>query len=1147
MIKVYNHKFYIFDFLHICEYFPALCIFHKLSSKPKTFFETLSHKFLFLIVFPKVQERAASLDCCPWCTSKGLTYALRSYRINLQESITLCTNPQCLFPLVSRSLEDVLASLVPVEPSVGSKRKNSEEESTEPSRKRLRSIKNDSHPDGLARRAKDADADSGQHAESKPDGIKSEGYQRFSPVIEMECGSQQEESLERPQKEPENAFHANGFVSASPSSSGHLQNSPDTLSIRKETESEVEEKDGLEVVENPQKTPNRCCSNQSVIPDEDVHLTKNTILPLQHSEQKTRTRQKSSHTEIHPCKDMEDVKLETETRTTKSDEPVAVHSELFWRNSNNLCWLDSLLVALVNCQSLRKIKAQDEPERSHVWTLLQRYEEICAAVKAHHQPDGVGVAKLPNAALKKANEDLQSLRMSVFKLLQPKLHCRLGRKETPVFAMPLLLKMDLWAEPLFQSTFHWEFRCNECKAAMTERVLNTLPTITNISSGWHPLHAVHSASCNVCLKKNQRRRMILESLSPVFALHFVDGLPDNDIQVYNFTFKGKHYHITTVIQYKQQPKHFVTWVRNHYGSWVEYDDLKHPNCSTHQKLPLPGSEMHIVFWEAEDDKDPRGCSPSSTLAESSTSSNEMNSCPGGKDLKADELQAHSPDQSIITSHNDTDIMCTLSASEDTTAGLDTSIGSTTLLDTFEGLSHDDIITLTLVEVKPDPETKPFCDNQQNQDLGNEILDSTLDISSTVMLNESPSAELCTTSSSSESEDHQSDPTFVPGGRGRWTRAKGVSSNKTVSKPTTKVPASSKTAPLTRVHSQPLNVINKKPQVNLTPVEATPQASSVSSTHTSPLKKSEDNPTTPLTVDQNARWSYLTSKHQSHQVQKSTSNPLPTKATEVKKPTPPAPPSPKPTRKSQVFGNTFPKPQLKTEKSDGLPIKAAEMYGAFGAKSTKMSSLPPSPAPLCDKSRPAKSHNISMNTEVSSAPLLSSSGQKSPTEISSSNKHSRQSSKVLPGLSATEALRYKLVKKLKAKKKKLAKLNEMLGHQDRASSRPDSTDLSSPNTVTSSTYASSVCDDFLSDLLSPATTVSNLSPDSTDFLEILSNKQDGVYQSDCGINCNTAVSQISTYMNEPTRDDFLDDFLSQVVVQRPTAEEAEALSGLDFFV
>lgn len=46
----------------------------------------------------------------------------------------------------------------------------------------------------------------------------------------------------------------------------------------------------------------------------------------------------------------------------------------------------------------------------------------------------------------------------------------------------------------------------------------------------------------------------------MFALHFVEGLPDNDMRNYAFSFKGMSYSVTTVIQYDQQLKHFVTWI-----------------------------------------------------------------------------------------------------------------------------------------------------------------------------------------------------------------------------------------------------------------------------------------------------------------------------------------------------------------------------------------------------------------------------------------------------------------------------------------------------------------------------------------------------------------------------------------------------------
>ncbi|KAG7484417.1 hypothetical protein MATL_G00049180 [Megalops atlanticus] len=42
----------------------------------------------------KTAERASLVENCPCCAANGQIYTLRSYRINFQESITLCTNPQ---------------------------------------------------------------------------------------------------------------------------------------------------------------------------------------------------------------------------------------------------------------------------------------------------------------------------------------------------------------------------------------------------------------------------------------------------------------------------------------------------------------------------------------------------------------------------------------------------------------------------------------------------------------------------------------------------------------------------------------------------------------------------------------------------------------------------------------------------------------------------------------------------------------------------------------------------------------------------------------------------------------------------------------------------------------------------------------------
>lgn len=48
-------------------------------------------------------------------------------------------------------------------------------------------------------------------------------------------------------------------------------------------------------------------------------------------------------------------------------------------------------------------------------------------------------------------------------------------------------------------------------------------------------------------------------VSPIFMLHFVEGLPRDDLQHYSFHFEGCLYQITSVIQY-QANNHFITWI-----------------------------------------------------------------------------------------------------------------------------------------------------------------------------------------------------------------------------------------------------------------------------------------------------------------------------------------------------------------------------------------------------------------------------------------------------------------------------------------------------------------------------------------------------------------------------------------------------------
>lgn len=588
------------------------------------------------------------------------------------------------------------------------------------------------------------------------------------------------------------------------------------------------------------------------------------------------------------------------------------------------------------------------------------------------------------------------------------------------------------------------------------------------------------------------------------------------------------------------------------GSWLEYDDLKYPDCKTHQKLQVPANEMHIVFWEVEDDKELHICSSSSTSA---LSDNERNNSLNEGSV-ADGVLVHSPDQSLLIPHNDTDIICALT--EDTssimdttvTAGFDTSIGATTLLDTFEGLTHSEIITLTLVEVKPDVEMQSLNNNHKTLDLTTAGKNDILDSSSAAKgnkLHHCPSVDLPSTSSDPDSGDgSSSDPTFVPSAR--RGRGKGISRGKTVSRAKGKKVASSKVALHTSssTSSEPCGVNREQPVVPDTEdkspsTEITQQGSLMSSTDNPPLSANESDPTSASLLDQNSRWSFLLSKHPLNQVQKSTAKFAPASDTQLKPPPPPPPfhSTPNSVKRPHLPMALYPKPQLRTEDSEDLPVKAADMYGAFRAKS--LNNQRPLLSPTV-QSQPVTSNHLTTPTVMSSTSLVTP-GAKALLKASL-KRHGSHSSEVPVGLGSTEALRYKLLKQLKSRKKQLARINKMLDKHEGLQLRPDSTDLDSPSTVTSSTYDGATSDDFLSDLLSPATTASNLSPDSTGFFEMFANGPDGAERV---VEAAGRPSEMNGGMNGQHDENFLDEFLSQAASHTPTDMETEALSALELFI
>lgn len=319
---------------------------------------------------------------------------------------------QCLFPLVSRSPEDVLASLIPVEPTTGSKRKNAlaleDEDLVKPAKKWRRSSELDSQSttDSLSSQVEHSNVSivcNGKPGLPKTDGEKVNECQRDFPVAETRGWDPAQNAVDLLNKEPEIVGSFNGFDPTTCSiSTQHLHSLPGASLAAHSVEPVFSRHhDPLGVLEGegdfrqerrpPEALNSHCISdnNQSSIIKEIINSTEINIISPQDKTQTVQMGYKSL-ADVPTYQDIKDFQLETEdfssTTSLELADLVPVPHQLFWSNSNNLCWLDSMLVALVNCKALRKCKPKVDTQQSPVWQLMRSYDEVCAAIQVHQKP-----------------------------------------------------------------------------------------------------------------------------------------------------------------------------------------------------------------------------------------------------------------------------------------------------------------------------------------------------------------------------------------------------------------------------------------------------------------------------------------------------------------------------------------------------------------------------------------------------------------------------------------------------------------------------------------------------------------------------------------------------------------------------------------
>ncbi|XP_064597218.1 uncharacterized protein LOC135463738 [Liolophura sinensis] len=218
-----------------------------------------------------------------------------------------------------------------------------------------------------------------------------------------------------------------------------------------------------------------------------------------------------------------------------------------------------------------------------------------------HSPNLASWAEIMvrDPGFRKARSILNCVREQVWQVLQPKLQCEKGRKDSPVFAIPLLLHSDSDICHLFETTYKFETKCSECGDTKIERYTKVLPTLPKVVEDFSMYNVSHWRDCFFCSAPNQKRQLHFEKLSQCVMIHFVEGLPSSDLTALHFSLSGQSYQVSSVVQYKSDPSHFVIWIKHPSGDfWMECDDLEGPLSKFEGQTPnLPAGQIHVVFWE----------------------------------------------------------------------------------------------------------------------------------------------------------------------------------------------------------------------------------------------------------------------------------------------------------------------------------------------------------------------------------------------------------------------------------------------------------------------------------------------------------------------------------------------------------------------
>lgn len=129
-----------------------------------------------------------------------------------------------------------------------------------------------------------------------------------------------------------------------------------------------------------------------------------------------------------------------------------------WENIDALCWLDCTLSLLVHNKIFRNLSTSEIPN-SVLKSMLNCY------MKAQ---------ELVLTDITTAKKMLVDIRHNVWNYLAPKMKCSLGVNDSPIFALPLLLKENGVTSENSLQEYCWEFNCESCSFTENTRYVTLI-------------------------------------------------------------------------------------------------------------------------------------------------------------------------------------------------------------------------------------------------------------------------------------------------------------------------------------------------------------------------------------------------------------------------------------------------------------------------------------------------------------------------------------------------------------------------------------------------------------------------------------------------------------------------------------------------